>query len=147
MINAYTDGSCIKDAKGGWAFCVIDKEREHPHHQSGTEAQTTNNRMEMKAVAEVLKYLLTKQQQDAIIIVYSDSKYVIEGLNSWSKTWIKNGWKSTTGDVKNKELWQELLDLRSRFSNLEFQWVKGHHTNAWNNLVDELAVDAARNGG
>ena len=104
---------------------------------SGGEAETTNNRMELTAVIEGLKAL----KESCIVELYSDSKYVIDGLQKgWAASWRSRGWKKA--DKKpalNPDLWAELLALTEKHA-MRYHWVKGHADNPKNNRCDELAV-------
>ena len=104
---------------------------------SGGEGETTNNRMELTAVIEGLKAL----KEPCIVELYSDSKYVIDGLSKgWAASWRKNGWKKA--DKKpalNPDLWEILLNLTHQHT-LRYHWVKGHAENPYNNRCDQLAV-------
>ena len=135
-VTLYTDGACSGNpGPGGWGaileFNGIEKEL------SGGDANTTNNRMELTAVIQGLKAL----KEPCIVELYSDSKYVIDGLSKgWAVSWRKNGWKKA--DKKpalNPELWGTLLDL-CEIHELHYHWVKGHADNPKNNRCDELAV-------
>lgn len=133
-ITIYTDGSCLKNpGAGGWAALLLFK--SHRKEISGGEAHTTNNRMELKAAIEALRSIT----KTCPIIVYSDSKYVIDGIEKWIVNWKKNNWKTAAKKpVENQDLWQELDALNSQHS-VTWQWVKAHDTNEYNNYVDELA--------
>ena len=96
---------------------------------------TTNNRMELTAAIEALKYFKDKQS----ITLITDSKYVKDGIQSWIQNWKKNGWKTAAKKpVKNKELWIELDQLISRHT-ISWEWVKGHAGNTHNEQADYLA--------
>ncbi|MBP7670878.1 ribonuclease HI [Candidatus Gracilibacteria bacterium] len=132
-LTIYTDGSCIGNpGPGGWAALIIDEENQETAI-SGHQPDTTNNRMEMQAIIEALKHLhakhkdLTKYQID----LYSDSNLIIQTLNQ--------GWKKKA----NTDLWADIDRLRA-WQNITWHWVKGHSTNKYNNIVDELAQKAAR---
>ena len=135
-VTLYTDGACSGNpGPGGWGaileFQGIEKEL------SGGEAETTNNRMELTAVIEGLSAL----KEPCIVELYSDSKYVIDGLSKgWAVSWRKNGWKKA--DKKpalNPDLWEKLLNLVEKHQ-LRYHWVKGHAENPKNNRCDEMAV-------
>lgn len=130
----YTDGSCFPNpGKGGWAYIL--KYGNHSKVGSGYSNYTTNNRMELAGVIEGLSCL----NEPCEVNVYSDSQYVCKAFNEhWIDGWIKNGWKSSTGAVKNFDLWQDILKL-SRTHKLHFIWVKGHASNDLNNRCDEFA--------
>ena len=96
--------------------------------------------MEMMAVIKALKYIDTKSQ----INLFTDSKYVKEGINNWIISWKKNNWKnSQKKDVKNKDLWVE-LDSLSLKHNINWNWVKGHSGNIENDIADKLATEAIK---
>ena len=134
----YTDGACSGNpGPGGWGAILIynDSKKE----LSGGNSNTTNNIMEMTAVIEALKILKRPCEVD----LYSDSAYVVNAfLQNWVKNWIKNNWKtSDKKDVKNKELWLELIEL-TKIHKVNFHKVKGHADNDLNNRCDELARNA-----
>ena len=131
----YTDGACSGNpGPGGWgAILMMGKNRKEIY---GGKKNTTNNVMELTAVIEALKLLKRPCKVD----LYSDSAYVVNAfLQNWIWSWIKNGWQnSNKEEVKNKELWQELLSL-TKVHNVTFHKVKGHADNEYNNRCDELA--------
>jgi len=138
MIKIYTDGSCLKNpGNGGWAAIICtDNEVKKI---SGSEKDTTNNRMELMATIKALKEV---NSQD-LIEIYTDSKYVKNGINDWIHNWIKNNWKtSNKEDVKNKDLWVQLHELNNN-SKIKWNWVKAHVGNPLNEEVDLLAKKAA----
>ena len=135
-VTLYTDGACSGNpGPGGWGaileFMGTEKEL------SGGEKSTTNNRMELTAVIEGLSAL----KEPCIVELYSDSKYVIDGLSKgWAVSWQKNGWKkSDKKPALNPDLWEKLLEL-TRIHSLRYHWVKGHADNPKNNRCDALAV-------
>ena len=134
----YTDGACIGNpGKGGWAAIIIEPTGER--EIVGYEKSTTNNRMELKAVIEALKEIEVNSQ----ISLFSDSKYVIDGITKWIKNWKMNDWKtSNKKEIKNLDLWMDLDKLTSKFQ-ITWNWVKGHSTNEYNNKVDKLARNEA----
>ena len=139
-IEIFTDGACSGNpGAGGWG--VILRCGETEKELSGGEAQTTNNRMELTAVIEALKAL----KRECEITLYTDSRYVMDGVNEWMPNWKKNGWKTTNkkSAVKNLELWQELDSLLPRHK-IKWVWVKGHNGHPENERVDKLARDAAK---
>ena len=133
MIKIYTDGACSGNpGRGGWAAIILDGEKIEKI--SGSKDNTTNNRMELTAVISALKYVKDKNLE-----IYTDSKYTKDGIEKWISNWKKNGWKTVNKqDVKNKDLWSELDQLNSR-KNVQWNWVKGHANNQYNNMADELA--------
>lgn len=136
----YTDGACSGNpGPGGWGAVLMlgDNTKEI----FGGKKDTTNNIMELTAVIEALKLL----KRPCKVQVYSDSAYVVNAfLQDWISGWIKKGWKnSSKEEVKNKELWQELLSLTT-IHKVTFNKVKGHADNKWNNRCDELARNAIK---
>ena len=133
-INIYTDGACKGNPGiGGWGVLIILEDEQI--ELSGGKKETTNNQMELIAVIKSLEHFDNKI--DAII--YTDSKYVMDGITSWIDKWKKNNWKNAAKkDVKNKELWIELDKYRSHH-NVEWHWVKGHSGHEKNEIADLLA--------
>ncbi len=133
-ITIYTDGACSGNpGVGGWGAILIYKDNKKELY--GGNLHTTNNKMELTAVIEALKSL----KKECEIDLYTDSKYVKDGITEWLYNWKKNNWKnSQKKDVLNKELWQELDNLQSSHK-INWYWVKGHADNELNNRADELA--------
>ena len=134
----YTDGACSGNpGPGGWGAILMYGENKR--EISGGKKDTTNNVMELTAVIEALKLLKFPCKVD----LYSDSAYVVNAfLQHWTISWVKNNWKtSDKKEVKNKELWQELLAL-TKTHEVTFHKVKGHSDNQYNNRCDELARKA-----
>lgn len=134
-VTIYTDGACSGNpGPGGWGAILMYKDIKK--EISGGKKNTTNNIMELTAVIEGLKMLKFPCEVD----LYSDSAYVVNAfIQKWVDNWINNNWKtSDKKDVKNKELWQELIDL-TKVHNVTFHKVKGHADNEYNNRCDELA--------
>lgn len=139
-VTIYTDGACSGNpGPGGWGAILMYKETKK--EISGGQKSTTNNVMELTAVIEALKLL----KYTCKVNLYSDSAYVVNAfLQKWIINWQKNNWKTADKkDVKNKELWQELLDLTNTHS-VKFIKVKGHADNEFNNRCDELARNAIK---
>ena len=138
-LKIYTDGACSGNpGKGGWAAIIIDGKNQSII--SGSENKTTNNRMELMAPIMALKKIKTKSE----IIIYTDSRYVKDGITEWIKKWKLNNWKnSNKKPVKNKDLWIK-LDNCCQKHHVSWKWVKAHAGNKLNNLVDELAVSKAK---
>ena len=137
-ITIYTDGACSGNpGPGGWGAILMYK--DNIKEISGGKKDTTNNVMELTAVIEALKLL----KFPCKVNLYSDSAYVVNAfLQNWVINWQKNNWKtSDKKDVKNKELWQELIEL-THIHNVNFIKVKGHADNEYNNRCDELARKA-----
>lgn len=137
-IIIYTDGSCLGNpGKGGWAAVIINDSKEDIIF--GSEKESTNNRMELTAAINAL----LKIKQDKKIKIYTDSKYVKDGIEKWINNWKLNNWKnSNKKDVKNKDLWTKLDNIISK-KEITWNWVKAHSDNKYNNKVDFLARNAA----
>ena len=134
-INIYTDGACSGNPGiGGWGVVIlIDK--KNPISLHGGSMNTTNNQMELTAAIEALRYFTKK----SIINLYTDSKYVKQGIESWIINWKKNGWKTVSKKpVKNKELWIALNNQIKQHT-VHWQWVKGHAGHKHNEIADYLA--------
>ena len=134
-IIVYTDGACSGNPGiGGWGGIIIIPD-EKPIYLHGGSDETTNNQMELTAVIKVLQYF----KETSKITIYTDSKYVMNGIESWIINWKKNGWKTAAKKtVKNKELWEE-LDHEIKKHQISWQWVKGHTGNMHNEKADSLA--------
>ena len=138
MIKIYTDGSCMSNpGNGGWAAIInINGEIKKI---SGNEKNTTNNRMELMAPINALKNINSKDP----IEIFTDSKYVKNGITEWINTWVLNNWKTSKKEnVKNKDLWLELHKLNQSL-NVKWNWVKAHAGDRLNEEVDMLAKKAA----
>ncbi len=135
----YTDGACSGNpGKGGWAAVILDGKNQSSI--SGSENKTTNNRMELMAPIMALKKIKTRSE----ITIYTDSKYVKDGITEWIKKWKLNDWKgSNKKPIKNKDLWVK-LDNCCQKHDVSWKWVKAHAGNKLNNLVDELAVSKSK---
>ena len=140
--KVYTDGACSGNpGSGGWGVVVItDKVYQH----SGSEENTTNNRMELKAAIMGI----SKSEINQKIVLHTDSKYVKDGITSWIMNWKNNNWlTSSRKPVKNQDLWQELDALNNKYD-VEWKWVKAHQDDSsddsrFNNMADELARNGA----
>ena len=139
-VTIYTDGACSGNpGPGGWGAILLYG--EHEKELSGGEARTTNNRMELTGVIAALEAL----KEPCTVELYSDSKYVIDGLGKgWAKGWRARGWvKSDKKPALNPDLWGRLLELCEVHS-VNLHWVKGHAENPYNNRCDQLAVAESR---
>ena len=136
-IKIYTDGACSGNpGKGGWGALIQEDDNEKK--LSGSELNTTNNRMELTAVIRALEHYDEAKE----IEVFTDSKYVMQGITEWIKNWKTNHWKtSQKKDVKNKDLWV-LLDSVSAKHAIKWSWVKGHAGDYGNEIADKLATQA-----
>ncbi len=130
----YTDGACRGNpGPGGWG--VYLQYGDHSKSLYGFDAQTTNNRMELEAVIQGLKALT----RSCAVEVYTDSKYVMQGISEWLDGWKRNGWKTAAKKpVKNQDLWQQ-LDQQVAQHQVSWHWVKGHAGIPGNEMADQLA--------
>jgi ribonuclease HI len=136
-VEIFTDGACRGNpGPGGWAaLLVAGKERKEV---SGAEDLTTNNRMELMAAIRGLGAL----KRRCAVKLYTDSKYVLQGITEWLPNWKARGWRTAAREpVKNQDLW-ELLDAAASAQDIEWQWVKGHSGHEGNEYVDQLANTA-----
>ncbi len=133
-IEIYTDGACRGNpGPGGWG--VLLKSGRHEKTLHGGEHDTTNNRMELTAAIEGLKALKRPSQ----VVLYTDSRYVMDGITSWMANWKKRGWKTAAKKpVKNQDLWQA-LDAETARHEIRWMWVKGHSGDDGNEEADRLA--------
>lgn len=137
-VEIYTDGSCLDNpGPGGWG--AVLKYGQHELELSGGASDTTNNRMELMAVIEALKAL----KRTMNVVLYTDSKYVQQGITEWIHNWKRNGWKNANRKpVKNVDLWKE-LEAISQKHEVTWKWVRGHVGNVGNERVDVIANAAA----
>jgi ribonuclease HI len=137
MVELFTDGACSGNpGPGGWAFLLRHPKSGKAVERSGGEHETTNNRMELTAVIEGLEALTRR----SVVELYSDSQYVLKGLNEWMPGWKRKGWRTASKQpVKNVDLWKQLDELKDGHE-IHFHWVKGHAGHPENERVDELAV-------
>ncbi|MCA9374317.1 MAG: ribonuclease H [Candidatus Gracilibacteria bacterium] len=131
-IEIYTDGSCKGNpGPGGWAATFLDEKADQPFTVLfGNTTNTTNNRMEMMAVIEALRYIHNHNLTDKKIHLYTDSNLIVQTVNQ--------GWKKK----KNTDLWEEFDRLLEKLD-IRFEWVKGHSNNHWNNETDKIALSEA----
>jgi len=159
-IEIYTDGSSLGNpGPGGWGVVIINNyeliikndKSESPEiiELGGGHKHTTNNRMEIQAVIEALKYIVENQKiiGNSEVIIHADSAYVLGGVTTWIHNWEKNGWKTANKKpVMNQELWQEMISLVRQFKgNLSWQKVKGHSGVLYNERADVIATENAAN--
>jgi ribonuclease HI len=133
-VDIYTDGACKGNpGPGGWGALMVAG--EHKKELFGGELNTTNNRMELKAVIEALGAL----KRPCEVVVHTDSQYVQKGISEWIHGWKARGWKTAAKEpVKNADLWQA-LDAAQAQHRIEWRWVKGHAGHAGNERADALA--------
>lgn len=139
LIEIFTDGGCWGNpGPGGWGALLRYKGQEKKLF--GSEAYTTNNRMEMTAAIEALSAL----KQPCSVLLTTDSTYLKDGITGWIAGWKKNGWKTKEkGLVKNIDLWKRLDTLVSKHS-VQWEWIKGHAGHRENELVDQLSQQAIK---
>lgn len=147
----FSDGACRGNpGPGAWGMVGQNSLGEVIFKGSGVETKTTNNRMEMVGAIEAMKYLLAEgiDTESSEVFLYSDSKYVVDGLKSWMKGWKNRGWKKADKKTpENVDLWQELDRISSSFNNIQYHWVKGHAGHPQNELCDQLANEALDDSG
>lgn len=138
-VVVYTDGSCMGNpGPGGWGACFVLPDKK-TFGLSGSEAHTTNNRMEMLGAIEALRITPEK----CSIALYTDSQYLKNGITLWVPAWMKKGWKTSTGSpVKNQDLWQVLHEEAGKRTVI-WQWVRAHNGDQHNEQADALAKQAA----
>ena len=138
QVEIHTDGACLGNpGPGGWAALL--RWRGVERELAGREADTTNNRMELMAAIQALETLT----EACDVTLYTDSKYVQQGISQWLPNWIRRGWKTAGGaPVKNQDLW-ERLNAAAKRHHIDWRWVKGHAGDPDNERVDGLARDAA----
>lgn len=142
QVQLFTDGACVGNpGPGGWAYVLKHPATGKVREGSGGHAETTNNKMELTGVIQGL----TALRGACEVELYSDSKYVLDGLQSWLAGWKAKGWRTASKQpVKNVELWQQLDALASAHF-MRYHWVKGHSGHAENERCDELAsAEAAK---
>ena len=134
IVEIYTDGACRGNpGPGGWGVVLIAGDRRK--ELCGGEAETTNNRMELKAAIKALNALNGSRN----ILLHTDSRYVMDGINDWMPNWKKRGWiTASKKPVKNQDLWQALDEAISRHE-IEWRWVRGHTGVPGNEDADRLA--------
>ena len=137
-IVIYTDGGCRGNPGiGGWGVWLHYK--DHDKKLKGSELNTTNNKMELTASIRALQSL---KSNDITVDLYTDSKYVIQGINEWIDAWKAKDWKTANKKkVKNIDLWKQLDTLNQKFS-VNWYWVKGHSDDPGNDMADRLANEA-----
>jgi ribonuclease HI len=141
-VHLFTDGACSGNpGPGGWAFILRHLRTGKEKYESGASVETTNNQMELTAVIEGLKTL----QRPCRVILFTDSKYVGNGMSEWMPKWKANGWARRVGKknvaIKNLDLWKG-LDSHLAQHAVEFSWVAGHSGHEENDQCDAMAVAA-----
>lgn len=143
----FADGACRGNpGPGAWATMIQDTNSEVILKSSGVDVPTTNNKMELEGVIRGLKGLVEKWIEEGVsdhespVFVYSDSKYVVEGIEKWVPGWKGRGWKKADNkEPENLLLWKELDQLKASFNHIKFLWVKGHAGHPQNEMCDRMA--------
>jgi ribonuclease HI len=138
QLEIFTDGACKGNpGPGGWGAVI--RYGKHEKEISGSDPDTTNNRMELSATIQALKILI----EPCEVKLHTDSRYVIDGITKWIHGWQRNGWKNASKQpVSNIDLWHDLIEATARHQ-VEWIWVKGHNGHPENERADRLASDAA----
>ena len=135
-VEIFTDGACSGNpGPGGWGAVLRYKGKEK--ELSGSEPETTNNRMELTAAIAALECL----KEPCEVVLTSDSKYMVDGITKgWARSWQQKNWKKSDGKpALNPDLWMRLLEFTG-FHKVDFVWVKGHDGHVENERCDALAV-------
>lgn len=137
-VEIFTDGACKGNpGPGGWGALL--RMGRHEKELSGSDPQTTNNRMEMTAAIKALSALI----EPCEVTLYTDSKYLIDGITKWVEGWKRKGWiNASKKPVRNADLWHDLIEAAAPHT-IHWQWVKGHSGHPENERVDQLASNEA----
>ena len=134
--GVFTDGSCEGNPGPGGGAAVWVDDDDSVRAESGGDADTTNNRMELSALIAGLRML----PEDAELTVYSDSNLYVQTVDDWAAGWERRGWRRKTGPIANLELVKELYALARRHPRVKIQWIKAHDGSRWNEYADALAT-------
>lgn len=141
-MRVHCDGSCLGNPGPGGVGIVIVKDDVVLHQLSFGEKHTTNNIMELTATIAAISYIRTELNYDGTIEIYTDSNYVVQGMNSWRHNWKKKNWKTSKGKpVENLEFWQLLDEIGNECT---YTHEYGHSGNVYNEMADVLAKASAR---
>lgn len=136
QVTVYTDGACMPNpGPGGWAAVLHFKDQEKV--LTGSDPDTTNNRMELTAAVRALQAL----SRPCRVVLYTDSEYLKRGVTEWMPAWRQRGWRRKGGTLANVDLWQE-LDGAIQTHKISWRWVRGHAGHQENERVDQLARGA-----
>lgn len=142
MIEIYTDGGAHTDGEkvGGWGVVILGLKPEIVQLSGGAKG-TTNNRMELIALLSAVKYILDHHLENEPIRITSDSQYVRNTVTTWMYSWAKRGWINSSHEpVQNQDIIKVLFDLYPKLKQVDYNWVKGHAGNKFNELCDNLAT-------
>ena len=138
--GVFTDGSCEGNpGPGGWGFVWVE-DNQIVEERYGSEASTTNNRMELSALVEAYQLL----PEDTRVRVYSDSQLCVKTVNEWAAGWEQRGWRRKSGPIANLELVKRLYALANAHPGVELQWIRAHEGSRWNEYADALACTYMR---
>lgn len=141
--GVFTDGSCEGNpGPGGWGVVWVDDDRI-VREAHGHDPQTTNNRMELRALIEAFQMLPADQEAT----LYSDSQLCVKTVNEWAAGWAARGWRRKTGPIANLEMVQELYALARSHPKAKLTWIRAHDGSRWNEYADALATTYLREGG
>jgi ribonuclease HI len=133
--GVFTDGSCEGNpGPGGWGFVWVERD-EIVQEKCGSDAATTNNRMELTALIEALGTL----PEDAETTVYSDSQLCVKTVNEWAAGWERRGWRRKSGPIANLELVKQFYELARARPGVRIEWIKAHDGSRWNEYANALA--------
>lgn len=133
----FTDGGAVPNpGLGAWGYAYVVN-NELISCKSGSEKDTTNNRMELSALINAVKFIAENKIEN--ISIYSDSQLCVNTINQWAKGWEKKDWKRKTGPIKNLELVKELYSSFYELKNIKLEWVPAHSGWLWNEFVDSIA--------
>lgn len=140
-IAAFSDGGCRGNpGPGAWGILIQDFDGTVVFEDSDFSEMTTNNQMELMGVIKALEFLKINYPFKSEIHIFTDSKYVVDGMNSWVDGWKRRGWKKADNkEPENLHLWQSLDQLNREIKNVNFHWVKGHAGHPQNERCDQLA--------
>lgn len=145
-MNIYIDGSCRPKTRfGSYGILIID-DKGNRRTLTGTREDVTNNIMELTAFIECLKYIKENDlDKDNVIEIFCDSQYVVKGITEWYPKWKANNYQTSTGPVKNLDLWKHAIKL-SKDVKARLTWVKGHAENVRHNEIDRIVYDLTAGG-
>jgi ribonuclease HI len=147
----FSDGACRGNpGPGSWGSVGQDFNGEIIFKASGVETSSTNNRMEMMGAIDAFETLMRERDdhRELTVCIYSDSKYVVDGMKSWIHGWKKRGWKKADKKApENVDLWKKLDTVVENFLDVQYFWVKGHAGHPQNELCDQLANEALDDSG
>ncbi|WP_035218942.1 ribonuclease H family protein [Agrobacterium tumefaciens] len=142
-VYVFTDGACEPNpGPGGWAVVVYENGYA-VHSESGSDAASTNNRMEMQAALAALHWMQVNATSQAQL--HTDSQYTSRGANEWRHGWKRRGWMRGESLIPNADLWQQMVAALEAFP-VTLNWVRGHSGIAGNEAADRMAVSAPRRG-